>query len=104
MLNETLTLDAGRLHHSRASLPEDVVYRDFPGETIVLNLATGQYHGLNPVAGRMLALIEQSPSLGAAVEPLAAEFGQPQEVIARDLGELCRALLDRDLISVTSLE
>jgi hypothetical protein len=92
------------LNRARASLADDVVYRDFPSETIVLNLATGQYHGLNPVAGRMLAMLDESPSVGAAVSPLAREFGQAEEVIAQDLDGLCRALLDRGLISVAPVD
>jgi Coenzyme PQQ synthesis protein D (PqqD) len=52
----------------------------------------------------MLALLERVPSVGAAVAPLAAEFDQPAGVIERDLRELCRALRDRGLISVTPTE
>jgi hypothetical protein len=98
------TINADELLASRASLAADVVYREFPSETIVLNLATGKYHGLDPVGGRMLALLERVPSIGAAVAPLAAEFGQPIEVIERDLRDFCGALRARGLISVAPAE
>jgi hypothetical protein len=97
-------IDTDDLIRWRASLAEDVVYREFPSETIVLNLSTGKYHGLNQVGGRMLALLERVPSVGAAVAPLAAEFDQPAGVIERDIRDLCRALRDRGLISVTPTE
>lgn len=32
---------------SQARVPRHVVYRDFVNETVVLNLETGTYHGLN---------------------------------------------------------
>jgi hypothetical protein len=83
---------------ARLRVPEHVVYRDFDDETVVLNLDSGQYHGLNPTAAAMLSAVNGAESVGGAVEPLAAELGQPAEVIERDLLELCRALVDRGLV------
>jgi coenzyme PQQ synthesis protein D (PqqD) len=84
----------------RASISPEVVYREFPSETVLLNLATQTYHGLNPVGGRMLARLEQGGPIGAAVPALAAEFDQPPETVARDLAQLCRALHERGLIEL----
>ena len=84
----------------RIELPQHVVYRSFPSETVVLNLQTGKYHGLNPSAGRMLEAVERAASVGDAVAEVAAEFEQPQSVIERDMCELCRLLLDRGLVEI----
>jgi hypothetical protein len=83
---------------SRIRVPEHVVYREFSDETVVLNLASGMYHGLNETASRMLEVLQASDSVRAAVEALATEFAQPQERIEGDLVELCRALDERGLI------
>lgn len=83
---------------ARLRVPEHVVYRDFGDETVVLNLDSGQYHGLNPTAAAMLAAVDGADSVRAAVGPLAGELGQPAEVIERDLLELCRSLADRGLV------
>ncbi|HEX6688743.1 MAG TPA: PqqD family protein [Solirubrobacterales bacterium] len=83
-------------------LPQHVVYRSFPAETVVLNLQTGKYHGLNPSAGRMLEAVERAGSVGAAAAKVAAEFEQPQAVIERDMCDLCRLLLDRGLVEIGS--
>lgn len=83
---------------ARLRVPQHVVYRDFGDETVVLNLDSGQYHGLNQTAAAMLAAVNRSETVGAAVEPLAAELGQPAEVIERDLLELCQSLADRGLV------
>jgi hypothetical protein len=40
---------------SRATVPDGVVHRDFEAETLLLNLRSGTYHGLNVTGGRMLA-------------------------------------------------
>jgi Coenzyme PQQ synthesis protein D (PqqD) len=83
---------------ARLRVPEHVVYRDFPEETIVLNLDSGVYHGLNRTAARMLEVVQQRDSVGAAVDELAEEFGQPRDVIERDLVGLCKTLEERGLI------
>jgi hypothetical protein len=79
-------------------VPEHVVYRDFADETVVLNLESGMYHGLNRVAARMLEVAQASDPLRDAVPLLADEFAQPPEVIERDLLTLCQSLLERGLI------
>jgi len=83
---------------SRLRVPEHVVYRNFGDETVVLNLDSGQYHGLNPTAATMLEAVDGAESVAAVVEPLATELGQPAEVIERDLLELCQSLAERGLV------
>jgi hypothetical protein len=83
----------------RIRVPEHVVYRDFADETVILNLDTGMYHGLNPTAAKMLETLDSGVAVGDAVERLASEFGQPRDVIERDVLSLCRALEERGLIA-----
>lgn len=90
--------DTARLLTSNISVPQHVVYRSFPSETVMLNLETCKYHGLNPTAGQMLDALEQAPCLRDAATALTERYGQPQSVIEQDLCELCTLLLDRGLI------
>jgi hypothetical protein len=85
---------------SRIKVPQHVVYRSFPAETVVLNLETGKYHGLNATAGSMLEALERASCVRAAAAAVAKEYGQPQAVIERDMCELCNTLLERGLIEV----
>jgi hypothetical protein len=85
---------------SRARLPQHVVHRTFVAETVVLNLRTGKYHGLNVTAGRMLEALESAPTVDDSVADLAAEFGVEEEQIRTDLLTLCRGLLERGLIEI----
>ena len=57
---------------SRARLPQHVVHRSFVAETVVLNLRTGKYHGLNPTAGRMLEALDAAAD-GAGRGPGAGD-------------------------------
>jgi hypothetical protein len=79
-------------------MPQHVVHRGFVAETVVLNLQTGQYHGLNPTAGRMLEALQEAPTVSAAVPGLAEEYGLEPERIQGDLLALTRSLLKRELI------
>jgi Coenzyme PQQ synthesis protein D (PqqD) len=83
------------------NVPEHVVYRSFEAETLLLNLETGQYHGLNPTGGRMLELLKDTDgSVRQATERLAAEVDMPPDEIADDLASFCADLAERGLIEV----
>jgi hypothetical protein len=85
---------------ARLKVPQHVVYRSFPSETVMLNLQTGRYHGLNATAGSMLEALEQTGDLRAAARAVAERHGQPQDLVERDLGALCEALLERELLEL----
>jgi hypothetical protein len=82
----------------KVRVPDHVVYRSFPGETVALNLNTGQYHGLNPVAGRMIEALAGTAGIEEAAAALAKEYDQPLARIEADLRGLCADLLERGLI------
>lgn len=86
---------------AKARLPEHVVYRAFVKETVVLNLQTGKYHGLNPTGGRMIELLQRSDMVGQAAEKLAAEYQRPVDEIEADLSDFCRDLVERGLIELS---
>ena len=92
--------DASSLSRAKVTVPHNVVYRSFPSETVMLNLNTGRYHGLNTTAGRMLQALEQAPSVRDAAALLADGYGQPQAVVESDMCELCRQLAKRGLIEI----
>ena len=83
-----------------ARIPDDVVYRDFMHETVVLNLKTGKYHGLNPTGGRILRVLEQTPRLRDAARILASDYGQPVEQMEQDICEFCSELEARGLLAI----
>lgn len=93
-----------KLTDSVVSVPRHVVYRDFAAETVLLNIETGTYHGLNPVAGKMLEVLDRVGRFSEAVPLLVAEFDQSQDVIERDLAGLCEGLLQRGLLEARPME
>jgi hypothetical protein len=81
-------------------VPNHVVRRSFPAETIVLDLEAGVYHGLNHVAGRMLELLEELGRVRAVADRLAEEYEHPPAQIQRDLCRVCQDLVERGLIEL----
>ncbi len=86
---------------ARVRLPQHVVFRAFPAETVVLNLETGQYHSVNPAGGHFLDVLERSDSVLEALERLHAEFPkQDRAVIQADLYQFYVDLAQRGIIEV----
>ena len=88
-------LPAGRI-----SIPDGVVRRQFGDERVLLDLATGHYHGLNPTGGYMVALLEETHDAEEAARRTARELDTPLERVREDLAALCAALAERGLIQV----
>jgi hypothetical protein len=76
------------------------VFRSFGSETVLLNLSTGQYHGLKGTGGPMLEALTETGDLDAAARRIAADYGHPLEDVTRDLRDLCAALAERSLIEI----
>jgi hypothetical protein len=81
-------------------VPQHVVFRAFVAETVILNLETGQYHGLNPTGGRMIEVLDRVGRVDEAATLLAAEYSIPVEDITGDLQRFCSDLAARGLIEV----
>jgi Coenzyme PQQ synthesis protein D (PqqD) len=92
--------DTTPLPTSRIGVPQHVVYRRLPSETVVFNLQTGKYHGLNVTAGSMLEALEQATCIHDAAAAMAESYDQPQEIVERDMCGLCENLFARGLIEL----
>lgn len=96
MSDGTNRWDAVRAH--RASMPAHVVSRPFSEETVLLNMQTGEYHGIDAIGARFLAVMLEQRDLSAARDILALEYDQPQEIIAEDLVSFLDEMLSRGLV------
>jgi hypothetical protein len=81
-------------------VPDHVVYRSFAHETVILNLRTGRYHGVNTTGGRMLDLLASQRTVRSAAAVLAEEYGRPRDEVERDVLEFCADLAQRGLIEL----
>lgn len=93
-------LSRDRVLSARPSVPDRVVYREFVNETVVLNLETGSYHGLNPSGGKMLESLKAASTVQEAAAALADYYGRPLPEIEEDLCVFCLGLHERGLVEL----
>ena len=89
---------------ARSRSPNHVVFREFAQETVLLDIESGQYFGLNPTAGRMLAVLQEADSVQKALPTLEEDFPDAGDVLEADLCMLCQALSKRGLVVLEPTE
>jgi hypothetical protein len=100
MFAQSLSAPAQVRPESRVRVPQHVVHREFPAQTVVLNQHTGRYHGLNATAGRMLTALEEAPNVAIAARIVAERYCMPRADVERDMCEFCAELLERGLLEL----
>jgi hypothetical protein len=81
-------------------VPDGVVRRAFAERTVVLDLRSGKYFGLNPTAERMLAALEASATVREALRTLREAFEPAPDALQDDLVALCGRLEALGLIEL----
>ncbi len=79
-------------------VPGHVVSRQIGGETVILNLESGTYFGLDVVGARIWQLIAEGKSVAETRATMLAEFDVAEDVLDHDLEKLLRDLRDHDLL------
>ena len=87
--------------HSTVVRSEQVMVQDVGGEAVLLDLASEQYFGLDPVGTRVWTLFAESENLGTVLARLCEEFDADPARIERDLLALTHELAAAGLVSVT---
>lgn len=84
----------------RISIPDGVLVRELQGESVLLNLNSESYFGLDDVGTRMWAVLTGSPSLEAAYETLLSEYDVAPERLQADLRGFVERLAELGLIDL----
>ncbi len=84
----------------RAFPTPEVLCRDLGDESVLLDLATETYFGLNATGTRLWRLLTGGATIGDALATLASEFDAGAEVIDRDMTELIDELVRRGLLRI----
>jgi Coenzyme PQQ synthesis protein D (PqqD) len=94
------SLSESTLLESGVRVPDHVVRTTVAGDTVIVNLETAQYHGLNPVAGEMLDALDRASTVSHALADLRGTFPDAADQVRADLCDLCRELSRRGLIEL----
>jgi hypothetical protein len=84
----------------RAAAPAHVLVRFLDRESVLLNLETERYFGLDETGTRMWQLLMDSLSIDVAYEKLLAEFDVEPELLRSNFLELLNRLVDNGLLQV----
>jgi len=84
----------------KAQVPADVLVQELQGESVLLNVQSGRYFGLDEVGTRMWAALTAAESLQAARDALLAEYDVDAERLEQDLRGLVERLVEHGLVEV----
>ncbi len=87
---------------ARVRPSDDVTFRELDGESVLLNLATGIYFGLDEVGTRIWQLIEEYGRLSDVCDAVTREFAVDSDTAGRDLSDLVREMSSRGLVEIES--
>jgi hypothetical protein len=82
----------------KVSIPAAVMARDVGGETVILNLESGVYFGLDAVGGRIWQLLSEGKTLGQICDVMLEEYDVTRHEIERDVQTLVESLRAHHLI------
>ncbi|MBI4322790.1 MAG: PqqD family protein [Candidatus Omnitrophica bacterium] len=83
---------------SQVRIPDGILFKDLAGETVLLNLNTGVYFGLDPVGTRIWQLLQDGQSLHQVLIRLREEFDADPARGEADLIRLITSLLEHGLL------
>lgn len=96
MTDSPLTSDSPltweRVQSCRVSVPNHVLHRRFASETVLLNIQTGTYYGMDEIGTRFFDVLRETGDGRSAVAVLAKEFQAPVERIREDMVRYCSEL------------
>lgn len=82
----------------RLSISADVMARRVGDETVILDLASGTYFGLDPVGTRMWSLIEEGRTLAEVCDAILETHEASRGQVERDVLALAESLRSRGLV------
>ncbi len=84
----------------RAAAPAHVLVRILDRESVLLNLETERYFGLDEIGTRMWQLVTASQDIQAAYQELLAEYDVEPELLRTNLTDLLGQLVENGLLQV----
>lgn len=84
----------------RAVVPAHVLVRHLDGESVLLNLESERYFGLDATGTRMWELATSEPSIALALKKLQEEYEVEPDILRNHLTELLSGLVENGLLQV----
>jgi len=82
----------------RVAVPDGVLISHLQEESVILNLESERYFGLDDVGTRFLTVLTSSESIESAYETLREEYDVDPHALRDDLRKLVEKLIDQGLL------
>lgn len=84
----------------RVVVPQHVLVRFMDRESVLLNLETERYFGLDETGTRMWQVATAAPSIELAMQQLLEEYDAEPQMLQGNLTELLERLVENGLLSL----
>ena len=84
----------------RLRVPEHVLFRGLPGESVLLNLDSESYFGLDEVGPHMWEVLTKADTMQEAYDILLAEYDVDPETLRQGMNHLVEELLAQGLLEL----
>ena len=85
----------------RVKIPDDVLISKLQEESVILNLDSERYFGLDDVGTRILSALTTSDSIEAAYQRLVEEYDVDGQALRLDLLQLVENLLTHGILQIS---
>jgi hypothetical protein len=85
---------------SSVQIPESVIVRELEGESVLLNLDTEMYYGLDNIGTRMWDELTSSSTIQNAYDTLLTKYEVAPDQLLHDLAALIEKLVEKGLIQL----
>lgn len=85
-------------------LSSEVLAQEVSGEMVLLDLASENYFGLDPIGARIWQLLQEKDDLASLHETMLAEFDVESDQLEADLIELIGKLEEAGLVSTSPVQ
>lgn len=97
-------LEIGKRGTVNLRIADNVVFRNLADESVLLNLDTGTYFGLDAVGTRLWHLVAEHGSTASAITRLLAEYDVDEPRLQQDVHALITQLVAKGLLKTDAAE
>jgi hypothetical protein len=87
---------------NRVVVPSHVLVRFLDKESVLLNIETERYFGLDETGTRMWQLVTAAPKIDVAYQQLLEEYDVQPELLRENLTDLLARLVENGLLQLAS--
>lgn len=84
----------------KVTISPEVLFQEVSGETVLLDLSSENYFGLDEIGTRIWELLNGGSSVGEVVDALLEEYDTDRKTLEGDVAELLENLAEAGLISL----